>query len=253
MKKKITLMVVLLLTFIVSAIVHLPIQVVLAYAPLPTQLKISQTSGTLWQGQAQQVRWQRYQLGQVSWQFAPSALLSGNAEAKVRFGRGSQWQLQGRGIVGYGLKGAYAENLLASMPVTEALKLAPALPIPLTLEGQLELNVKQLNYAAPYCAQGTGSLVWNTDVVGTPLADLQLGPVIAELDCQDSQISVKGTQQSAQVRSEFSAELMPDQRFSAKAWFIPQAAMPTALSDQLQWLPKPDAQGRYQFNQQGRL
>jgi len=42
-------------------------------------------------------------------------------------------------------------------------------------------------------------------------------------------------------------------RFSAKAWFIPQAAMPTALSEQLQWLPKPDAQGRYQFNQQGRL
>ncbi|EGU35895.1 general secretion pathway protein N [Vibrio ichthyoenteri ATCC 700023] len=253
MKRKIALGALLLLTFIISAVVHLPIQVVLAYVPLPVQLKISQASGTLWQGQAQQVNWQRYNLGQVSWQLVPSALLSGNAEAKVRFGRGSQWQLQGRGVIGYGLKGAYAENLLAAMPVTEALKLAPALPIPLTLEGQLELNVKQLNYAAPYCAQGTGSLVWNTDVVGTPLADVQLGPVIAELSCQDNQISVKGTQQSAQVRSEFSAELMSDQRFSAKAWFIPQAAMPSALADQLQWLPKPDAQGRYQFSRQGRL
>lgn len=253
MKRKIALVALLLLTFMVSAVVHLPIQVVLNYAPLPTALSIRQASGTLWQGQAQQVSWQRNHLGQVSWQFEPSALLGGNAQAKVRFGRGSQWQLQGRGTVGYGLSGAYAENLLASMPVTEALKLAPALPIPLTLDGLLELNIKQLSYAKPYCSQGSGSLVWNTNVVGTPLADLQLGPVIAELSCQDSQIRVKGTQQSDQVRSEFSVELMADQRFNAKAWFVPQAEMPSALTDALKWLPSPDAQGRYQFSQQGRL
>lgn len=253
MKRKIALAIVLLLTFVFSAVVHLPIQVVLTYAPLPSQLTISQASGTLWHGQAQQVKWQRYNLGQLSWQLEPSAVLRGNAQAKVRFGRGSQWQLQGRGVVGYGFNGGYAENLLASMPISEALKLAPPMPVPLALNGQLELNIHQLSYAQPYCAQGKGSLVWNTDVVGTPLADLTLGPVIAELTCQDSKIVVMGAQQSQQVRSEFSLDLAPNRQYVAKAWFSPQAEMPSALSDQLKWLPKPDNQGRYQFTQQGRL
>ena len=253
MKRKIVLAVAIIITFVVSVIVHLPIQAVLSYVALPAPLSISAASGTLWQGHAQQVKWQRYQLGQISWQFEPLALLQGNAQAKVRFGRGSQWQLQGRGSLGYGLKGAYAENVLASLPMSEALKFAPPMPIPLDLNGQLELNIHQLTYAQPYCAEGKGNLVWNTDTIGTPLAPLTIGPVIAEITCQESNIHVAGSQQSPQVRSEFFVDLKPNRQYVAQAWFSPQAEMPNALSEQLKWLPKPDAQGRYQFNQQGRL
>ena len=253
MKRKITLAVAIFIIFIVSVLVHMPIQAVLNYVALPAQLSISGASGTLWQGQAQQITWQRYQLGQMSWQFEPRALLDGNAQAKVRFGRGSQWQLQGRGSLGYGLNGAYAQNVLASLPMSEALKFAPPMPVPLDLNGQLELNIHHLTYAQPYCAQGKGRLVWSTDAIGTPLAPLIIGPVIAEITCQNSTIQVAGSQQSSQVRSGFSLDLKANRQYVAQAWFSPQGEMPDALSEQLKWLPKPDTQGRYQFNQQGRL
>lgn len=101
-KSKIVLILILVVAFVVSAIVHLPIQAVLTHAPLPSQLKIAGASGSLWQGQVQQLQWQHYNLGQVSWQLQPMQLLTGNLQAKVRLGRGNPWQLRARGVVGYG-------------------------------------------------------------------------------------------------------------------------------------------------------
>ncbi|WP_194438195.1 type II secretion system protein N [Vibrio fluminensis] len=253
MKGKLLLVLALLVTFFASAIVHLPIQAVLTYAPLPKQLRISGASGTLWQGQVQQLQWQRYNLGQVSWQLQPSKLLTGKVQANVRLGRGNPWQLRARGVVGYGLQGAYAENVIASLPASEVIKFAPPMPVPLDINGQLELSIQSLAYAAPYCRAGKGKLVWNTDKIGTPLVDLLVGPVVADLSCQDSAIKIAGNQQSDQVRSEFSLDLQANRQYNAKAWFSPQAEMPEALSQQLKWLPQPDSQGRYQFTYRGRI
>ncbi|OLQ86075.1 general secretion pathway protein GspN [Vibrio panuliri] len=253
MKSRLLLISIVLVTFLVSAIVHLPIQALLAYAPLPAQLRISGASGSLWQGQVQQVQWQRYNLGQVSWQLQPSKLLAGKVQANVRLGQGNPWKLRARGVVGYGLQGAYAENVIASLPATEALKFAPPLPVPLTLTGQLELSLQSWQYAAPYCRSGHGQLVWNTDTVTTPLADLRLGPVVAEFTCQESIIDVTGEQQSEQVQSAFSAQLNAKREYTASAWFSPQAEMPEALRESLKWLPQPNSQGRYQFSYRGRM
>ncbi|WP_220457553.1 type II secretion system protein N [Vibrio marinisediminis] len=252
-KSKILLVVILVVAFVVSAVIHLPIQAVLAHAPLPNQLKIAGASGTLWQGQVQQLQWQQYNLGQVSWQLQPTKLLTGNLQAQVRLGRGNPWQLRARGVVGYGLQGAYAEDVIASMPATQVMKFAPPIPVPLDITGQLELSIESLQYAAPYCRSGKGNLVWNTDQIGTPLAPLELGPVIADLSCKESNIKVMGKQRSQQVMSEFSLDLQANHQYSAKAWFNPQPEFPDALAEQLKWLPTPDNQGRYQFSYRGRL
>ena len=253
MKKKLLLILVLVLTFIISALVHLPVSVALNYAPLPAQLKLSGVSGTLWQGHANQVTWQGRNIGEVRWQLVSSKLFTGKLEAQVRFGRGSDWQLKGRGNVGYGLSGAYANNLIASIPAEQVVALAPPLPVPLGISGHVELSINEWHYASPYCKTGQGQLVWNTDSVGTPLADLVIGPVVADINCQQSEITAQGKQQSEQVSAEFELVLNDKQRYQAKAWFMPQSEMPSALAEQLKWLPKPDGQGRYQFSYNGRL
>lgn len=253
MKKKILLTFILSMTFIVSAIVHLPIQLVLNHAPLPKHLNVSGASGTLWQGQVQQLQWQRYNLGEISWQLEPSKLLAGKLQAVVRLGRGNPWQLRARGVVGYSFQGAYAENVIASMPATKAMGFAPSMPIPLDIAGQLELSLQSWQYAAPYCRSAQGKLVWNTDQIGTPLAPLEVGPVVANLSCKDHLINMAGNQESQQVKSEFSLDLQANRQYVAKAWFSPQADMPQLFTDQLKWLPEPDNRGRYQFSYRGSL
>lgn len=253
MKKKILITLLVVMAFLVSLVVHIPAQFVLSQFPLPPQLSLNGATGTIWKGRLVSAQWAQYQLGEVSWSIQPSKLLAGNLQAQVRFGRGSDLNVKGRGIVGYGVSGVYAENFVASMPVDTALEFAPNLPVPLDLTGQIELSIKHFDYAEPYCQSGEGALVWNTDTIGTPLAELNVGPVVADISCQDSTLTLKGNQQSEQVESEFSLVLKADSSYDTQAWFKPRQAFPSALQQQLKWLPAPEDNGRYPFSYQGRL
>lgn len=89
----------------------LPVSWVVKQSPKVSGLDIQGVQGTIWQGQASNVRWQRQNLGEVNWDFQWSALFTGKAEFAVRFGRGSDMDVRGRGLVGYGLFGdAYAKT-----------------------------------------------------------------------------------------------------------------------------------------------
>lgn len=253
MKKILLLALALVMVFTVSAIIHLPAQLVVQYAPLPKGLSLTGVQGTIWNGSAVNVRWQRQNLGQVHWQLQASKLFSGKAQAQVRFGRGSDMQFSGRGIVGYAMSGPYAENLIASLPVEKVMAYAPRLPVPLDLTGQVELSIKSLTYAAPFCQSAEGSVVWNTDKIGTPLEELQIGPVVANFTCADSTITLKGDQRSQQVESEAEVVLKPNRSYQSSAWFKPGEQFPAAFRDQLGWLSKPDGQGKYRFTYNGRL
>ncbi|MDN3608553.1 type II secretion system protein N [Vibrio ostreicida] len=253
MKKVILLSVALLLVFLTSVIAHLPAQVALNYLPLPSQLTLSDVSGTLWKGQAKRVVWQNNKLGDLQWDLALFKLLAGKAEAHVRFGRGSEFDVTVRGFVGYGFAGPYAENLIVSAPAETLLKVAPSLPVPLTLAGKVDLSIKSMLYAPPYCQTAQGDLVWEAGKILTPLADLNVGRVVLEFSCQDSKVVLKGGQSSQHVSSEADITLEPTHRYQASAWFKPEADFPTSLTEQLKWLPSPNGEGQYLFNYQGRL
>ncbi len=64
-------------------------------------------SGSVWHGEVADLklnRWNR-SLGSVSWQFEPAKLLSGHMEFLVRFGQGSDDQIEGRGRMGLSFSG----------------------------------------------------------------------------------------------------------------------------------------------------
>ncbi len=242
-----------ILFFSVSLLSHLPISFVLQHAPKVRGLSIEGAQGTVWQGSASNIKWQRQNYGQVNWDFQFSALFAGSAEYAVRFGRGSDLQVRGKGLVGYSLvQGPYVENLVASVPVEEVMKFSP-MPLPVEAQGQVEVNIAHAVYAQPWCQSGTGNIVWNAQTLGTPMGDLELGPIIADLSCTDSTIAVKGEQKSSNVSAEFNVDLTPDRRYKASAWFKPGAEFPEGLKSQLRWLGNPNNQGQFKFSNQGRI
>ncbi|PMH46026.1 general secretion pathway protein GspN [Vibrio sp. 10N.286.49.B3] len=257
MKKGILYGVIFTLFFSASFLLHTPAAFVLQHTPQVRGLSIEGVQGTIWQGSAQQVGWQQPRMqalnfGQVHWDFQWKKLLSGKAEVAVRFGRGSSMDVRGKGLVGYSLAGPYAENVMASLPAQEVMAFVP-LPLPLNVEGKLDLTINALHYAQPWCETAQGSLAWTQSAVGTPLGDLEFGPVIADLACQDSRLTAVGQQESPQVSSAFDAALSPDMRYTSTAWFKPGAEFPSQLGSQLKWLGEPDNEGKYSFTQQGRL
>ena len=239
--------------FSVSLILHLPASFALKQAPPVRGLSIEGVEGSLWKGSAQNIAWQRVNYGSVQWDFQFSKLLQAKAELAVRFGRNRDMTLRGKGYVGYSLAGIYAENLVATIPAEKVLDYAPSIPVPVSVAGQVELTIKHALHGQPWCQEAEGTLAWSSAGVESPIGALDLGPVIADITCQENTISAKGEQNSPNVTSEFSAELTPNKRYKTSAWFKPGAEFPAAMQSQLKWLGNPDSQGKYQFTYQGRF
>jgi general secretion pathway protein N len=240
--------------FVVSVTAHIPAPLVLNNIALPPGIVLDGIEGTIWHGKIQRLSYDGQNLGNFDWQIRSLFLLLGKVEAQVRFGRGSDTSIQGKGTIGYSFRGPYAENFIASLPVNELIRYAPSVPIPVDITGRIELNLNSFLYQSPYCESGKGSLVWNTDSIGTPAGSLKLGPVIADLSCQDNDLTVSGEQDSDEVQSSFAATLNGDGSYTAKAWFKPAPKFPSELEQQLKWLPSPpDGDGKFQFTYQGRL
>lgn len=251
MRRIIGIVVLVLLVFGISVVVHAPAAFVVDQLPKVRGLVLNGLQGSVWQGAAQQVVWQRKNIGRVSWDFQPGRLLSGRAEFAVRFGRGSDMGLQGKGFIGADADGLYAEKVLASIPAENVLQQV-TLPVPLDVAGQFELTVKDYRYAQPWCASARGSLVWNGSEVNTPVGMLTPGMVIADLSCENNALSASGHQNNPQLSAQFSAELQPNRRYSLNGWFKPGAAFPPSMQAQLKWLGNPDNQGRYPLTYAGR-
>ncbi|MGF1759067.1 type II secretion system protein N [Photobacterium sagamiensis] len=235
-----------------SLIAHVPASWLWQQMPPVKGLMVAGISGTPWQGVASQVRWQEQNLGRVQWDMSLAALLTGKASFAVRFGKGSDLAFDGRGTVGYGTSGAFAENLLVSVPAQNILKYARA-PIPATVTGNLELTVRDYQYQAPYCSALDGSLAWTSANIRSPLGEINPGPVIADLGCEQGQLTAQASQSSADISSDWQASLAVNQSYSLNGWFKPGAEFPPQLGQQLKWLGNPDSKGRYKIAYSGRL
>ncbi|WP_087023293.1 type II secretion system protein N [Thaumasiovibrio subtropicus] len=240
------------IVLLVSAVVHMPVSWVMQQVPPVRGLEIEGLQGTLFEGRASNIRWQRQNLGQVNWQLAPAKLLTGKAEFNVRFGRGSDLNVTGRGVVGYGLSGAYAENVFASMPIAKLMDYSP-MPLPVTLEGNLELSVPSYVWAMPYCQELDGRLTWQSGAIGTPLGDIPPGLAMATLDCQSGSVKAQANQESDAIASDWAVTLKPDQRYELEGGFTPGAEFPETLRGQLGFVGRPDSNGRYPIKFTGRL
>lgn len=244
-----------LLFFIVlaaSVIAHLPASFVYQQSPAIRGLDVSGISGTIWHGQANDVRWQGTNAGQVRWDFSALNLFQGKVEYSLRFGKGSDLELTGTGAAGYSLQGPYISNVLASMPVSKITERV-AIPVPVEAKGTLELTLNNYVYAQPWCKQAEGALVWNGSKVDSPLGTLELGTVFTDFTCSENKIELKGDHDAPQASGAVSAELTPNMLYKLSAWFKPGAELPDSMSSQLKWLGNPDNDGRYVFELSGKL
>lgn len=215
-------------------------------------LKIEEPNGTIWQGELQNVQWQKENFGYVSWNFKPMRLLQAKADFEVRFGRGSDMKLMGNGHIGAGIVGLYAENVVASLPADEV-RQRIAMPVPVTVAGNVELSVKEWIYSQPWCQTAIGTLVWSNSKILSPLGELEPETLISDWSCEDNQLVIQGDHNNSQIAAELNAELQKNGHYKVDAWFKPNAEFPDAMKAQLQWLGDPNRNGEYPFSYSGKI
>lgn len=215
-------------------------------------LEIKTPTGTVWDGEAQSILWRGENFGQVIWRFQPKKLFQGKANYHLKFGRQSDMKLIGKGDVGIGMSGLYAENVVASIPATQVVQ-RMSVPVPLKVNGNIELSIDEYYHADPWCRFAEGNLVWSEGKVTSPIGALDLGVVVTDLSCQDNRLSLVGEQNNNQVSSAITAELQSNMRYDVNAWFKPNKDFPKAMNAQLKWLGSPNNQGEYPFTFAGKL
>ncbi len=239
--------------FTVSTLLHIPIQWLVAQAPTVQGLTLSGLSGTPWKGQIDSLSWQKVNYGQLQWQIEPMAIFKGHAVFSVRFGRGSQLNLRGKGFIGYSAsKGAFAENMVLSLPIASIINNMP-MALPVSLEGQLEASINYYQQGQPWCTEAIGEIVWSAGKILSPLGEIVPNTVIADISCRDNKVTLNSKQTSEDITSQFDVVLNPNYSYQLTGWFKPEVNFPSSLRGQLQWVGKPDRKGQYKITHSGRL
>ncbi|WP_221075708.1 type II secretion system protein N [Agarivorans aestuarii] len=249
MKKYLALALLLILVYLVSLIATTPLAVVLNYAPLPKGIALNHPSGSIWNGKLISVDTPNLSLNQVNWQLKPSALLLGRIAADVQLGTGQE--LHGEGQVGLSFAGWYAKDWQLEAPASWVVEQVP-MPLPLSIEGDIQLNLAEASQGSPWCEQLTGQLLWLGPLIGTPLGELRLDNANAQLSCNEGQPTIQLSHSDPQLELELLASV-GQPNWLAEGKIKAGAEMPKTMSGNLKYIGRPDPQGFYRFKQQGRL
>lgn len=130
--------------YVLFLIISFPASIVFGYVEkypaLSRQLKLSSVQGSIWAGQARQVRIAGIQFGHISWQLQTLPLLWGTVSIKINF---SDADAKGYGKLAITLGGnILVEDMKVSMPIE---KLAPVMyGMPVTFSGEMNALVEEM-------------------------------------------------------------------------------------------------------------
>lgn len=234
----------LVVIFVTSLIVHLPLGLVAQYMPTIPGLSMTQASGTLWHGRFHSVAWNKQQLGSLSWQFRPGSLLLGKLD--LDFTLKGQSHLSAKGNAGLSFSGVYLEDVqldLASAAIDNFIDF----PLPISTAGSISFTIADYQASSPWCTSLAGNGQWRNAGLSLPIGQVNVGEVKATLSCQAGSIVVKSTSSSTELATELSISLSPQNRYKIDGYLTATENLPQAIRSQLAWLGTPDQQGRYKL------
>lgn len=211
---------------------------------LPASLQLGAVSGTLWQGQVSQLQYGKLQFGALSWQMNGWALLTGQAQFSVQTGsmqQSAQPFISGK--LGYGVTGGAIQQLMLRVPVSQVLPLLP-LPFPVEATGNLVVDIASYRQGQPWCSQLSGSASWQDASLKTPAGNwIALQSLFGDLSCA-SGTAVLTTDGANLLGLDVKAVLNAEQLL-VNGTIKPDPSMPQEVHQAMQFVSKPDEQGRY--------
>jgi len=238
--------------YCLTLIAHIPAS--LLGKVLPNSVKMSQLTGTLWQGHAAIINIKQPQLSlkNVQWDISLfSSLFNFALVADIAFSNGAK-QMSGDAHVEYGSDGIRLSNLSFDMN-SQALMPFFSLPLPVTVTGELSLNVPNFTQGAPYCEQLQGTLIWNNATVNSQFGNVDLASPRTDLSCDNGHVVALITQQSEQLRTQLKATLLAGNAYQLTGEIEATEKLPATIAQSLTWIGKNNDAGATQVNLKGKL
>lgn len=249
MKFKIILIVV--LVYCITMVVNLPASVATDFIP-KNMAQLQGVSGTVWHGHAEQAKVKANNLvvKDINWKMDWAAILKAKLAMDVSFDNGKE--MSGKGVVGYGLDGASASNVMLDITSEKLLQLIPA-SLPVDLTGDFSASIKEVSQGQPYCQQLDGLVVWHNAEVDSPVGNVKLASPTADLTCENGDVVVKVDQDSDQINSKFDIKLREGGKYQLKGEIKGKDQLNPSIAQSLTWIGPKNADGATTINFNGVL
>jgi general secretion pathway protein N len=253
MKKILSLGLVFISFFIAFLIYLAPAAIVFdAVKPqLPKHIKLAGISGTIWQGQVQQIQVNRQYLDSISWHLKPLSLMTGEISLDINFGKRRNFDLP------YGKASVTVPMDFTNIQLTDSSLRVPAnmamsyaqLPMSLPAKGNLKLELADasllLNDATKLCDRLSGEIdTHNLSVQGLQ-GWIDFDTISGKLKCNRGALSLAITETN-QLGLQLEADLTK-RGVEGSGFVKPDSTMPKQVHDAVKFLGQPDNLGRYKL------
>lgn len=231
-------------SYLLFALVLTPASWWLKLLPLPAALQLGAVSGTLWQGNVSSLQYEKLSFDRLHWQLNGWALFSGKLQLALHSGSPKNAALPYiNATVSYGFSGMALKNAMLTMPVNQLVPMLP-LPMPVDASGALVLDISAYQQGQPRCSALNGTASWQDARLQTPTGTwLELQSLFGQLSC-DSGTVVLTTDSNNMLGLDVKA-VMNAEQLLVNGSLKPDASMPKEVHQAMQFLGKPDAQGRF--------
>ena len=231
--------------FILALIYTIPAHLAAPY--LPSNVQADGIEGTVWNGQAQNLKLENFDFGEVQWRIKHLHLLLGRLKAFVTF---KDSNLQGQGDVIVKLNELDLEDLHVAGN-TEFL--SPYLAdYGASVNGTFALDLDALHATAEGPQEAQGHLVWQDALLTAP-AKLPLGEVVVELKQQGDIAIATLKSDGTALNLNGQADLQSGWQYTAKLMLEPTSDTPEEVRQTLALFGRPDARGAVTINSGGVL
>ncbi len=166
---KIKLIFLFVVFYLLSLLSSLPADKLVRFIPEDTGISLTAVSGSLWQGQAGQLNYKKqFQLQHLEWKIDWLALARLQLKVHIAFNNDVN-ALSGKGALIFAFSGIALENFILDSSAAELLAYID-LPVPLQLEGDLSLIIKEAAQGTPYCRVLDGYLLWKDAAINSEMA-----------------------------------------------------------------------------------
>jgi general secretion pathway protein N len=248
LKKTFSLVLLFVFALVIFVLWQLPTYVAAQFAAkwIPSQVQLGSLSGTIWQGQVSEVRYQQLSLKNVRWDITPAALLRGHLDFDLKVGNPrDKDEIAGLGNVTLDLlSGAMMlEKSTLWFSVDQALGHV-TLPLPVDAKGRVTLTIDQFQTGTPYCTELNGQIrSANIDVKGLN-SWFSIGELEGQLNCKSGDIAVSVLPDN-KLGLQADATLSNNLQFSVNGKVKPDASLPKEVHDAVKFLGRADSDGFY--------
>jgi general secretion pathway protein N len=249
---KVKMVILFICSYLVFMVATLPAKTVHYLLPSNVGVKVVNLTGTIWDGQAAQISYQkRYQFNKVTWSVDWLSLLSLSVKLDVKFNNGPH-AMSGKGAVIAGLSGIRIENMVLDSTASEILTLAN-LNLPVQASGNISLVIKDAQQGTPYCQTLDATLSWQQAMVNSDFGAISLNNPIIDFRCEEGQILADLQQDSDQLNSNVHFLLKKNKIYHLNGSVKGKAKLDPSLAQMLSMIGPKNSEGKHPFTFSGRL